>query len=454
MLRKGLGPVQVQLISIGGIIGSGYFLGVGSTLAESGWTILLAYLLGGLIVWLVAMAMGELSVGMAREGGFVSQSSELFGRHWAAGVGWSYWLNWCVYIPSEMIAGGMILNQFCPTVSTLSWAVLFGICITVLNLINVKRFGQIESLLSVVKIAAMASFVVFAGFIWIRGVGVPPPISRQTANLPTAIIPGGISFLLTMVLVLVNFQGTELIALSAAETKDPEKNLPPVVRNVALRTIGLFVVPLTMLILIFPWNEAKVERSVFAEVFSRHGFEGLALGFELVIVLAALSCANSGLYGAARALFCLGKEGLAPQWTTRLNSQGIPSNAAWATIGLSWCVLPFYLFFEGSNFYIWLLSVSGFTGAICWIAITGCQIRLRKNNGSSKKLAYKMPGYPYLSWFSLALQTGCLGLLAFHPTLNTSLILGIPAFVVPVLYFWMKEKVQRSKGTLGSLAFK
>ncbi|MEK6580502.1 MAG: amino acid permease [Bdellovibrionota bacterium] len=439
-LKRGLGPMQIQLISLGGIIGSGYFMGVGSTIAENGTASILAYILGGVIVWLVAIAMGELSVGMPRAGSFISQSRELLGKHWAAGVGWSYWFNWCAYIPSEMVAGGMILHRFFPHISVISWASLFGIIITGVNLMNVKYFGRIESTLALLKITAMTTFTgVAACILFGLKTGTPVPPTAQILAEP---FPGGnFAFLATMVLVLVNFQGTELIALSAAETADPEKSIPKASRNVALRSIALYVLPLTLLILIFPWKEAGVERSVFSEALFRYNFKGLAQLFDLMIVTAALSCANSGLYGAARSLYGLGVEKMAPQFVTRLNHADVPAAATLMTIAGCWAFLPLYTFFEGSHFYTWLLSVSGFTGSICWISISLCQIRFRQKLAKkASSLPYKMPGFPILSWVSVGLQTGCILLIVFHPTLRSALVLGVPSFLIPVFVSWVTSK--------------
>lgn len=468
MLRKNLGPIQIQLISLGGIIGSGYFLGVGPILRQNGTSTLFAFLLGGLIVWLVSMAMGELCVGMNREGSFVSQSRELLGRPWAAGVGWSYWFNWCAYIPSEMLAGGMILHEFYPSVSVISWATLFAMIITAVNLLNVKYFGHVESALSILKIGAMALFTAIGGLIWLGLIGETPlkevaspligPLTQTAAANITPTLPGGtFAFLITMVLVLVNFQGTELIALSAAESKNPEQDIPRATRNVALRVVMLFILPIAILILIFPFSQATAEHSAFASALSRYGFGKLAILLQWVIITAALSCSNSGLYGAVRSLYGLGKEGLAPTWVTKINEGGVPAYATWMTIAVCWAFLPLYYFFENSTFYTWLLSVSGFTGALCWISMTWCQIRMRrsmeKQKISAKSLAYSMPGFPYLSWLSLFLQLMCLVLLAFHPTLRSSLILGIPAFAIPAVFFWIRDKKKLylvKSGTPGS----
>lgn len=454
LLHRALGPIQIQLISLGGIIGSAYFLGVGTILRQNGATTVLAFLLGGVIVWLVAMAMGELSAGMAREGSFVSQARELVGRPWAAGVGWSYWFNWCAYIPSEMLAGGMILHRIFPEIAVITWATLFAAIITAVNLLNVRHFGNVESWFAILKIGAMALFSLFALMVWMGWVGHAPDLgqftwaSQETPLLPDALPGGAFAFLISMVLVLVNFQGTELIALSAAETKNPIQNIPRATRNVAFRTVALYVIPITLLILIYPLNEATSEHSAFAEALSRYGFSRFAVVFQWVIITAALSCANSGLYGAVRSLYGLGREKLAPAWVTKVNSQGVPAAATWLTIGICWAFLLLYFFFENSMFYTWLLSLSGFTGAICWISITWCQILLRKKlrqeGKSYSSLPYLMPGFPFLSWLSLFLQVLCLGLVGLHPLLRTSLILGIPAFALPAGWIWLRDRA-RSK---------
>ncbi|MFZ9595523.1 MAG: amino acid permease [Bdellovibrionia bacterium] len=462
MLHRNLGSLQVQLISIGGIIGSSYFLGIGSILKQAGGTTLLAFLLGGVIVSLVSLAMCELSVGMSREGSFVSQSRELLGSPWAAGVGWAYWFNWCAYIPSEMLAGGMILHEFFPSISILHWAMLFAAVITLINLLNVKYFGKIESLLALIKVMALVLFTVLGTGVWLGIVGdrantlrlpqsLMGPLSYPTLDPTQSHLPGGaFAFLLTMVLVLVNFQGTELIALTAAETKNPEKDIPRASRNIALRIILLYVVPISLLLLIFPLDQVQVEKSAFVTALGHYGFQRSASVFQWIIITAALSCSNSGLYGAVRALYGLGKEGLAPAWVSKTNSQGVPLYATALTISVAWAFLPLYHFFENSNFYVWLLSVSGFTGALCWISITLCQIRFRKQGGKTQvkgNSGYQMPGFPGLSYLSLILQIICLGFLAFHPTLRTSIILGLPAFAGPALYVWARNWGSKNPGT-------
>lgn len=426
-LNRSLGALQVQLISLGGIIGSAYFLGIGAAVAQLGPSIVPAFLLGGAIVWLVAIAMGELCVELPREGSFVSFARELVSPAWAAGVGWSYWFNWCAYIACEMIAGGILMHAFVPGVPAMAWTVAFGMMITGINLLDVSAFGTIESVLAVVKIAAVALFAALGGAVWLGAAG-PGGFLGTThltggAGLAGAFPAGGLAVLLSMVLVLVNFQGTELIALAASETENPREAVPRACRQVALRIIGIFVIPLLVLVSIFPYTDGTLEESVFSLALARHGFRWVAAFFSFVALTAAFSCANSGLYGTVRALYGLGKEGLAPAWVTRLNASGVPSAATGVTIAACWGFLPLFVLFKGTAFYSWLLSVSGFTGEICWLSISWCHLRFRKGRDG------RAPAWAYAS---IAAQLAVLGLIPFSAEFRGCLLIGLPVLLLPM----------------------
>ena len=161
-MNRGLKNRHLQLISLGGIIGSGYFLGTGYVLEKAGPAAILAYLLGGAIVLCVMLCLAELAVAKPVSGSFVTYAQENISSTWACGVGWAYWLNWVAYVPSEMIAAGIIMNHFLPGVSQLWWAVLFGLIVTVINLFHVDKFGESEFWLAIIKIVALVMFSVVA----------------------------------------------------------------------------------------------------------------------------------------------------------------------------------------------------------------------------------------------------------------------------------------------------
>ncbi|MBK9294106.1 MAG: amino acid permease [Oligoflexia bacterium] len=439
-LKRAFGSIQVQLISLGGIIGSSYFLGLGELISRLGPSVVVAFALGGIIVWYVAVAMGELCVAMPREGSLVSFSKELIGAPFAAGIGWSYWFNWVAYIASEMIGGGIILHKFLPQIPAMGWTAVLGIAVSILNLMEVKWFGLIDSVLSFIKVLAICLFALLGVFIWLGFAGNQGYVGTkilitQNESLTAALFPAGfVAVILSMVIVLVNCAGTELIALSSAETDDPKKHVVRDSKRVALSTVALFVIPLSVLMLIFPWSQSNLENSVFSVALESYGFRWAAVAFSFVTLTAAISCANSGLYGTVRALYGLGKEGLGPKILTKLNHAAVPSVATWVTIFGCWAFFPLYLFFEGTKFYIWLLSVAGFSGAVCWLSISLSHFNYcRKTFGKAPRWAY----------FSIAFQVFVLSIIPFSDDFRDCLIIGIPALVVPMLIVYYKNNYRR-----------
>ena len=210
IMNRGLKNRHIQLISLGGIIGSGYFLGTGYVLEQAGPASILAYLLGGVIVLCVMLCLAELAVSKPVSSSFVTYANDYISPTWACGVGWAYWLNWVVYVPAEMIAAGIIMNQFVPDVSQLWWAVSFGLVVTSINLFSVGKFGESEFWLSIIKITALIIFSLVAFTIcmgWAGGTG--EPIGTKILLGSGGFAPHGyLSIIMTMVIILVNFQGS------------------------------------------------------------------------------------------------------------------------------------------------------------------------------------------------------------------------------------------------------
>jgi AAT family amino acid transporter len=350
-LKRGLKDRHVMMIALGGIIGSAFFLGTGSIVQEVGPSAFITYALGGLIVYLVMIALGELAVSIPISGSFVTYASEFISPSWAAGVGWSYVFNWMAYIPAECIAGGIIMQTFMPGTSEWMWAVFFGIVITVVNLSHVKAFGEIEFWLSIIKVMAIVVFCIMAVMIYIGII----PNGHEAGTIGTkymlgdgGLFPnGGFILLTTMVMLLVNFQGVEIIGLTAGETKDPSKTIPSAVRSITMRVILLFMVPVFLLVAIYPWTSASVEDgSVFAAALQHYGLGWAAGLFSFVVLTAALSCANSGLYSTVRVTWAMAREGMAPKLLGKLNKHAVPGNAAIFVIAGVWVFLAGSYFFS------------------------------------------------------------------------------------------------------------
>ena len=446
-LKRGLKDRHVMMIALGGIIGSAFFLGTGSIVKDVGPSAFITYALGGLIVYLVMIALGELAVAIPISGSFVTYASEFISPSWAAGVGWSYVFNWMAYIPAECIAGGIIMKTFYPGTSEWMWAVLFGILITVVNISHVKAFGEIEFWLSIIKVLAIVVFCIVAVLIYFN---VIP--NQHAAGIGTSFLAGngglfpngGFVLMTTMVMLLVNFQGVEIIGLTAGEAKDPSKTIPAAVRSITVRVIMLFMVPVFLLVTIFPWADAGVEGgSVFAAALEKYGLHWAAGLFSFVVLTAALSCANSGLYSTVRVTWAMAREGMAPKFLGKLNKHAVPGNAALFVIAGVWFFLAGSYFFAASKVFVALLSISGFTGTIAWISIIWSQMNFRKrlvaNGYSTKDLKYVAPGFPYFAHLGIWSMVGCLVFTAFNDSLRIGFYAGIPLLVFPIIIHKMRK---------------
>jgi amino acid transporter, AAT family len=454
-LNRGIQAWHVSLIALGGIIGSCYFLGSGYTIAEVGPAAAFAYALGGIIVYSVMMSFGELLVNLPRRGSFISYAREFIGPSAAAGVGWSYWANWVAYCPAEALACGILMNLFVPW-SPFFWSIIFMALITLINIYQVSWFGHIESVLAIIKISAVVIFSICAlgiifGVIGGTPVGFNVLLNEGQSTVYEALFPfGGFIVLTTMTMILVNFQGSEIIGLAAAETQNPEINVPRACKAVTYRIIAIYVIPLLLLVMILPYSEAGLADSVFSTALAKYGLNWAASMFTIVTMIAAFSCANSGVYGTVRALYGLAVEGLAPKQFMRLNRFHTPQFATIFTIAPMWLVLALGYFLPESNLYAYLLSMSGFTGTICWLSIIAAQMIMRKKlvaRGYDVKTTLKArtPLYPALPIFGFALMAFALFFLGWQEDLRPVLWFAIPACVLPAIIFKIAASMGKTR---------
>ena len=445
--RRALKDRHVQLIALGGIIGSGYFLGTAEVVQMVGPAVFFAYLLGGLIVYLTMLCMGELAVAIPISGSFINYTAEFISPTIACGVGWSYWITWVAYIPAECIAGGIIMQHF-TGINGYVWAISIGLLITYINISKVGTFGEIEFWLALVKIAALLGFVILALLIFfglIHGPHGPLPGEviggRYLFDLGGLFPNGYLPFLSAMVLLLVNYQGSEIIGLAAGESINPNLMIPQAIRNVTFRILFIYIIPIFCLVLIFPWDKANLQNSVFADALSYHGLHWAGIVTSIVTLSATLSCSNSGVYGVVRSLNALAKNGMAPKWLAKLNKNAVPQNAGIVTLLAIWFLLAISFFFGQSLLYIALLLVSGFTGAIAWISLCWSQINFRKRllkaGYTADDLYYKTPGHPYTGIIAIILMVASLVFLMFNEqiTYRIAFAIGLFTFIAPIAIY-------------------
>ncbi|HWQ65535.1 MAG TPA: amino acid permease [Methanospirillum sp.] len=457
-LSRGIKPWMASLIAIGGIIGSCYYLGSGYLISQMGPSVIFLYFIGGWVIYTVMQSFAELLVNIPRHGNFISYSAEFISPTWAVGTGWSYWFNWCAYIPSEAVAGGIIMHVFFTDIPIVIWAIVFLILITILNIIHVGGFAFVESALALIKIIHNLAFCIVAFLIIIGLAGTGPAIGLSVLFPPgftwtDAIFPAGFVILLAnLALIFVNFQGSEIVGLAAAETQNPKKVVPRACRQVVYRILRVDIIPILLLVMILPYSEAGLEDSVFSMALAKYGFTEVAGVLSFIVLTAAFSCANSGFYGAVRALYGLSLEGMAPKSFSKLNRHCTPMYATLFTLFICWAVLGLWWFTNGEGeLYLWLLSVSAFTGAICWISICWAQIvfrrRIYERGYTNADIISPAPFSPWMPLFiGIILEIFALVVLAFNPDLQGSLYLSIPAVLLPMIIYYIGRRTGRFKG--------
>lgn len=465
--KRNLKDRHVQLIALGGIIGSGYFLGTGEVVSLVGPSVFLAYILGGLIIYLTMLCMGELAVAIPISGSFITYTAEFISPTMACGVGWSYWMSWVAYIPAECIAGGIIMEHF-TGINGYVWAVGFGLIITYINLFKVGTFGEIEFWLALIKILALAGFVALAILIFfgtIHGDQPPGMIGGKYIVGQGGLFPnGGMVLLTAMVLLLVNYQGSEIIGLAAGESVNPARMIPRAIRTVTYRILFIYIIPVFCLVLIFPWKQAGLSNSVFADALNFYGLKWAGAVTSFVTLTATFSCSNSGVYGIVRSLNALARNGLAPSNLRKLNRNAVPQNATLVTLVAIWVLLAIGYFFGQSMLYIGLLLVSGFTGAMAWLSLCWAQINFRKRlyqaGYTVKDLQYKTPGSPYTGMLAIVLMLLCLLFLVINsaPSYKIAFLIGVLSFITPIVIYkiccWIKPAMGQHETYHENLKFK
>ena len=451
--QRALKARHIQLISLGGIIGSGYFLGTGAMIHQVGPSVFLAYILTGLIILVTMQCLGELAVTMPIGGSFINSTADFISPTLACGVGWAYWISWIVYIPAECLAGGIIM-QFFTHINGYIWAVLFGLLITYINMAKVGTFGEIEFWLSLIKIFCLFAFSIIALLIFFNII----PNHHHSALMSTYMFDqggffpnGSLPFFSCMVLLLVNYQGSEIIGLTAGESVDPGKMIPQAIKSVTFRILLIYILPVFCLVLIFPWFKATTANSVFADALKMYHLEWAATLISFVTLAAAISSSNSGIYGTIRSLNALARLGMAPKKFTKLNRNAVPQNAGLATLFGIWTLLMVSYFFGQSKLYIALLLVSGFTGTFAWIALCWSQINFRKEiiarGYGLSDLKYRTPGSPINPIIAIGMMVLFLFLLAFNSEqeYKVAFYIGCLCLLVPMSIYRFKTRKSRKK---------
>ncbi|WP_414714888.1 amino acid permease [Sporomusa sp.] len=404
-LHRGLKERHIQLIAIGGVIGVGLFLGSASAIKTAGPGILLAYLLVGIVVFFIMRALGEIAVIYPVSGSFSQYASTFLGSKYGYITGWNYWYQWVVGCMCEITAVGLYMKFWYPDIEQWIPALAALICMTVVNLVAVKFYGEFEFWFALIKVVAIVGMILIGSLMILFGIGnggVVVGISNLWTN--GGFLPFGIQgVLMSLVMVTFAYTGSEGIGLTAGEAKDPTKTLPSAIDKMFWRVLIFYVGALFVILSIYPWNEIGTIGSPFVATFKKLGISGAAAIINFIVVTAALSSCNAGIYSSGRFLYSMALRGEAPACFSKLNSSCVPARGIFGTV-LVILIGVILNYVAPAQVFVYVTSLN-VTGALwTWLMILLTQLKFRQGLTPEEvgNLKYRMPGSPYTNWLGIA----------------------------------------------------
>jgi lysine-specific permease len=408
-LKRTLQARHLNMIAMGGAIGTGIFLALGATINQAGpGGALVAYACIGVMVYFLMTSLGEMAAFMPVSGSFETYASKFIDPAFGFALGWNFWYNWAITVAAEMVAGALIMKFWFPNVPAIVWSVTFLVLIVSLNLLSAKAYGESEYWFAGIKVVTVIVFILI-GIATIFGILGGKTVGFENFIIKDAPFVGGVKSIFMIFLIAgFSFQGTELVGIAAGESENPEKTIPKAINTIFWRILVFYLGTIVVVGLIIPYTDAGVDISPFTLVFERAGIAAAASLMNAVILTSVLSCGNSGMYASSRMLYAMAKEGKAPSWLGKLNSRGVPVNALLlTTLVASACFLT-GLYAE-STVYVWLVAASGLAGFLAWAGIAACHYRFRKayiaQGRNLNKLVYKAKLFPIGPIIALVLCT-------------------------------------------------
>lgn len=443
-LSRSMSTRHVMMISLGGVIGTGLFLSSGYTIQQAGPVgTIIAYGIGAILVYLVMLCLGELSVAMPYTGAFHIYSKRYIGEGTGFTVAILYWLTWTIALGSEFTASGLIMKQWFPNVPIWIWSLLFIILVFSINALSVRWFAEAEFWFSSIKVFAIILFIIIGGFA-IIGI-LPFKGEHQVIGLrnfyKSGWFPKGFGGIFTtMLTVNFAFSGTELIGITAGETKNPEKTIPKAIRTTLWRLSIFFIGSIFVMASLIPYTKAGINESPFVLVFKEIGIPYAAEIMNFVVLTAIISAANSGLYASTRMLWSLANEGTLPKVLKKTTAKKVPLLSMSISM-LGGLLALFSSIYAASSVYLVLVSISGLAVVLVWMSIAFSEIKFRKeyeNSGNSlSALKYKTPGFPFVPWSALILSALSCVLIWFDPSQRIALYCTVPFVSICYAFFYL-----------------
>lgn len=447
-LKRSMTAGQMEMISLGGAIGVGLFMGASSTIKWTGPSVLLAYIFVGVILYIVMRALGEMLYVDPGTGSFADYASEHV--HPIAGY-LAEWANVFQYIVvgiSEVVATTEYLRFWWKGTSDWAAGVIIILFLLVANLASAKAYATLEFWFAMIKVVTIILMILLGFAVILFGFGNGGhPVGFSNLWSHGGFFTGGLKgFFFSMAIIVGSYEGIELIGISAGEVSDPHKAIVKSVKSVLWRILIFYVGAIFVIVTIYPWNKLDSIGSPFVTTFAKVGITAAASVINFVVLTAALSGANSGIYSSSRMLYKLAHEGEAPKTFGHVSKRIVPSHAiigitSGIFIGFMLNILSQFLNKSLANVFVIVYSSSVLPGMVAWFVILLAELRFRRKNPHlMENHPFKLPLYPYSNYFALIMLVVIVVFMFINPETQISVAVGAAVLIVAALVYVVKHR--------------
>jgi len=440
-LKRGLKNRHIQLIALGGAIGTGLFLGSASVIQSAGPGIILGYAIAGFIAFLIMRQLGEMVVEEPVAGSFSHFAYKYWGGFAGFASGWNYWVLYVLVAMAELTAVGKYIQFWWPEIPTWVSAAAFFVIINAINLTNVKVFGEMEFWFAIIKVIAVVAMILFGGWLLFSDSAGPQATVRNLWEQGGFLPHGFTGLVMMMAIIMFSFGGLELIGITAAEARDPQKTIPKAVNQVVYRILIFYIGSLVVLLALYPWVDVKADSSPFVMIFHELDSNIVASALNFIILVASLSVFNSGVYSNSRMLFGLSVQGNAPAFLTRVNARGVPVNSLFLSAAITSLVIVINYLLPKEAFGL-LMALVVATLLLNWIMICLAHLKFRAAMRRQGRITqFKALLYPASNYICIAFLVLILGLMCTIDGMRMSAIL-LPVWIA---FLFIAFKLLRRK---------
>jgi GABA permease len=451
LLRKTLQRRHMQMIALGGVIGAGLFVGSGVVIGSAGPAAVISFAITGMLVVLVMRMLAEMAVAYPVLGGFYEYSRLAMGGLAAFLTGWMYWYFWIIVVALEAVAGANLLKTWWPGVRPWEFTLGLTALFTVVNLLSVRSYGEAEFWFASIKVVAIVLFlcagVLFIAGIWPDAPGGMPHLTAHGGFMPNGIIP-----VLTGAVAATGFYfGTEIVAVAAAESAEPEKSVADAMQSVIWRVLIFYVGSIFLVVSIVAWNDKTSMQQPYVSVLRALHVPGATLVMSAIILTAVLSALNSGLFASSRMLMALAVNGDAPKIFAKLDARGVPAAAILAGTAFAYlAVVMSYV--SPDKVFAFLVNSYGTVAIFVYVLIAVSEMKLRRRleTDNPERLRVRMWGFPHLTRLAIAGMLAIVAAMGFIPDQRAPLLFGIVSVAVMLVGYGIRQWVRPADAQPGT----